>query len=76
MAVAFALAIGFPAFRLRGVYFAIGTLALAQILYITVGNVFPEISSLPPRDLATYRLVPRYYSSSGLAVVTIGTAAC
>jgi branched-chain amino acid transport system permease protein len=75
VAVVFALAIGFPAFRLRGVYFAIGTLALAQILSITVGNVFPEISSLPLRELAAYRLVPRYYLVFALAVVTVGTAA-
>jgi branched-chain amino acid transport system permease protein len=31
-AVALALLVGIPAFRLRGVYFAIGTLALSQIL--------------------------------------------
>ncbi len=38
-AIVLALLIGFPAFKLRGVYFAIGTLALAQILNVTVGNV-------------------------------------
>ncbi len=74
MAVAFALLIGIPAFRLRGVYFAIGTLALAQILYITVGNVFSDISSLPPASLSTYRLAPRYYLFLGLTVLTVGTA--
>ena len=42
LAVAFALLIGAPAFRLKGVYFAIGTLALAQILFVTIGNVFPS----------------------------------
>lgn len=74
LAVAFALLIGIPAFRLRGVYFKIGMLALAQILYITVGNTLPMISSLPAQDLATYQLVPRYYLFLGLALVTIGTA--
>jgi len=74
LAVAFALLIGIPAFRLRGVYFAIGTLALAQILYITVGNTLPMISSLPAQNLATYQLVPRYYIFLGLALLTIGTA--
>ncbi len=57
LAVLFALLIGVPAFRLKGVYFAIGTLALAQILNITVGNVFPTISALPVEDagyLSTY----------------------
>ena len=43
-AIVLALVIGFPAFKLRGVYFAIGTLALAQILNATVGNVLPEMS--------------------------------
>ncbi len=47
----FALLIGAPAFRLKGVYFAIGTLALAEILNVTVGNLFPEIASLPVDDL-------------------------
>jgi branched-chain amino acid transport system permease protein len=74
LAVAFALLIGIPAFRLRGVYFAIGTLALAQILYITVGNTLPMISSLPAKDLATYQLAPRYYLFLGVALLTIGTA--
>lgn len=74
VAVAIALLIGIPAFRLRGVYFAIGTLALAQILYITVGNTFSTISSLAPADLSAYQLAPRYYLFLGLAVLTIGTA--
>ncbi len=71
VAVALALLIGVPAFRLHGVYFAIGTLALSQILYITVGNTFSTISSLPPAELATYQLAPRYYLFLGIAVVTI-----
>ncbi len=74
LAVVFALLIGIPAFRLRGVYFAIGTLALAQILYITVANTFPQISSLPAQDLASYQLVYRYYLFLGLALLIIGTS--
>ena len=74
VALLFALLIGFPAFKLRGVYFAIGTLALAQILFVTVGNMFPQISALPAKDLATYQLTPRYYLFLGLAVFTIATA--
>jgi branched-chain amino acid transport system permease protein len=74
LAVAFALLIGIPAFRLRGVYFAIGTLALSQILYITVGNTLSNISSLPAQDLAVYQLAPRYYLFLGVALLTIGTA--
>ena len=42
----FALVIGVPTFRFRGAYFAMGTLALAEALRITVGNVFPGISTM------------------------------
>jgi len=72
LAVILALIIGLPAFKLRGVYFAIGTLALAQIMNITVGNILPEMSYNP--TLADYQLVPRYYLFLGLAVLTIGSA--
>ena len=37
-AVTFAMIIGAPTFRLRGAYFAIGTLAVAEVLRITVGS--------------------------------------
>jgi len=74
VAVVLALLIGAPAFKLRGVYFAIGTLALAQVLNATVGNFWPTISSLPAQYLATYQLVPRYYLFLGVAVLTVGTA--
>lgn len=72
VAVLLALLIGFPAFKLRGVYFAIGTLALAQVLNLTVGNILPEMSYNP--DLANYQLLPRYYLFAGLTIVTIGIA--
>jgi branched-chain amino acid transport system permease protein len=74
VAVLLALVIGVPAFRLTGVYFAIGTLALAQILYLTVGNTLPQISSLSAASLASYQLVPRYYLFLGLTVLIVGTA--
>ena len=73
VAAALALVIGLPAFKLRGVYFAIGTLALGQILNVTVGNEFPNISALTPQHLRTYSLVPRYYLMLALALLTIGT---
>jgi len=71
IAVAFALMIGSPAFKLRGAYFTIGTLALAQILFATVGNIFSPISSLPLEALTTYTLPPRYLLFLGLAFLTI-----
>ena len=72
VAVAFALLIGVPAFRLRGIYFAIGTLALGEILSVTVGNTLPVISALPGQYLATYELTPRYYLVLILALLTTG----
>jgi len=66
--------VGVPSLRLRGPYFAIGTLAVAEILRITVGNVFPEVSSLPLASLATYTLVPRYYLALVLTAAVTLTA--
>src|SRR5207244_595580 len=60
-ATAFALLVGAVAFRLRGAYFAIGTLALGEILRITVGNVLPEVSTLPTATIGAYRLADPYY---------------
>lgn len=75
VAVAFALAVGGAAFRLRGAYFAIGTLALGEILRITVGNVLPEISTLPAAAIAGYRLAFRYWIALGLAALSVAAVA-
>ena len=75
VATAFALLIGAVAFRLRGAYFAIGTLALGEILRLTVGNVLSEISTLPTATIARYRLADRYYLALALAVVTMAVVA-
>jgi len=74
LAVVLALAIGAPAFKLKGVYFAIGTLALGQILNVTVGNLFPTIAALPIESLVSYELEPRYYLFLGLTVLTVASA--
>jgi branched-chain amino acid transport system permease protein len=66
-----ALVIGVAAFRLRGAYFAIGTLAVGEILRTTVSNVLPEISTLPATTIATYRLPHRYYVALVLAAVSV-----
>jgi branched-chain amino acid transport system permease protein len=71
IATLFALLIGVAAFRLRGAYFAIGTLALGEILRTTVNNVLPEISTLPTRTIATYRLTQRYYLALALAALSV-----
>lgn len=75
VATAFGVLIGGPAFRLRGAYFAIGTLGLAEILRITVGNLMPEISTIPATALASYDLVPRYYLTLAQAVLSVGVVA-
>ena len=70
-AMAFALVIGVAAFRLRGAYFAIGTLALGEILRTTINNVLPEISTLPAATIASYRLSHRYYLALALAAISV-----
>jgi branched-chain amino acid transport system permease protein len=71
VAVVFAMIIGHPALRLKGIYFAIGTLGLAQILKITVGNVLPTVADLPGDYIATYNLIPRYYLFLILAITIV-----
>ncbi len=64
--------IGAPSLRLRGPYFAIGTLAVAEILRISVSNTLPELSSLSTASLVTYSLIPRYYLALALAALVTG----
>jgi branched-chain amino acid transport system permease protein len=71
IATLFALLIGVAAFRLRGAYFAIGTLALGEISRATVSNLLPEISTLPARTIAGYRLTQRYYLALALATLSV-----
>ena len=75
VATAFGVLIGAPAFRLRGAYFAIGTLALAEILRITVGNLMPQISTIPAAALASYSIIPRYYLTFALSVFCVAVVA-
>lgn len=69
-AAAFALIIGAPTFRLRGAYFAIGTLAVAEVMRITVGQNQPYISTIPGTMIANYNLPLRYWVALALAVAT------
>ena len=73
-AAAMGVVVGIPSLRLRGPYLAIGTLAVAEILRITVGNAMPQVSSLPAASLAAYTLVPRYYLALLLAALVTVTA--
>ena len=75
VAVLFGLLVGLPAFRLRGAYFAVGTLALAEILRITAGNALPGISTLPAATIAGYSLTRRFYLTLFLAALSVATVA-
>ena len=70
-AALFALIIGFPAFKLKGVYFIIGTLVLAEILKTIFDTILPRANVLPPKLLNTYSLTPRYYLSLIVAVLVV-----
>ncbi len=68
-AVILAVIIGLPALRLKGIYFSIGTLGLAIIAKVTVGNILPTVSFMSASQLASYSMTPRYYLALALAVV-------
>jgi len=74
VAAAAGLIVGAPTLRLYGPYFAIGTLAVAEILRITTANLLPEVSTLSASALATYALTPRYYLALGVAALTMVVA--
>jgi branched-chain amino acid transport system permease protein len=66
--------IGVPTFRLRGTYFAIGTLGLAEVLRLTTANRLPAISNMPTQYVAEYNLTLRYELGLLLAAVCVFTA--
>jgi branched-chain amino acid transport system permease protein len=63
--------IGLPTLRLRGMYFAVGTLALAQAAQTIVGNIFTRTVSMPGSFSTTYSLTPRYYVGLVLVVISM-----
>jgi branched-chain amino acid transport system permease protein len=73
-ALVFGLLIGVPTFRLRGTYFAIGTLGLAEVLRITTANALPAVSSLTTEYVAHYDLTARYELALALAAACVLTA--
>jgi branched-chain amino acid transport system permease protein len=66
-----ALIVGIPALRLKGIYFAIGTLALAEASRLTVGSMYPGVSRLPGPELRAYDLISRYDLSLKVLVATV-----
>jgi branched-chain amino acid transport system permease protein len=69
-----ALLIGVPALRLKGIYFSIGTLALAEGLRLTVGTILPTASRLPAPLLRSYDVTPRYYLFLAVLMVVVAVA--
>ncbi len=70
-AVLLGFIIGVPCLRLRGAYFAIGTLAVAEAVAITIMRVLPGTCYLPPTYMASYTLVSRYYLFLALAAFVV-----
>jgi branched-chain amino acid transport system permease protein len=66
-----AVLIGLPTLRLRGMYFAVGTLALAQAAQTVVANIFVRQVSMPASLMTNYNLTPRYYFGLLLLVITM-----
>jgi branched-chain amino acid transport system permease protein len=69
--VVLAIIIGLPTLRLRGMYFATGTLALAQAAQIIVANIFTMQVSMPGSYSETYSLFSRYYLGLGFVVIAM-----
>jgi len=67
----FALIIGVLVFRLKGIYFIIGTLVLAEILRLIFYTILPEANVMPMKLLGAYSLIPRYYLSLLIAVLAM-----
>jgi branched-chain amino acid transport system permease protein len=82
VATLFALAIGWPCFRLRGHYFAMATIAIAEILQIVVTNwdwlggavglSLPVVESGWWGFVFNKSKVPYYYIMLGLLLLTLG----
>ena len=64
--------IGLPTLRLKGMYFAIGTFALAEALRIVVANVLPRARHMPGQVLKSFSYESRYY----LGLVILIAAFC
>ena len=68
---AVAAIVGIPMLRFRDIYFAIGTLALGVAVFITSGNLWPGITSLPADDLRDYDFTSRFFMTLGVLLVAI-----
>jgi branched-chain amino acid transport system permease protein len=63
--------VGIPCLRMKRGYFPIGTLGLAIIAQITVGNILPVPGSLPSEYIVGYSLSSRYYLALSVAILSL-----
>jgi branched-chain amino acid transport system permease protein len=61
--------VGIPCLRMKRGYFPIGTLGLAIIAQITVGNILPVPGSLPSEYIVGYSLSSRYYLALSVGIL-------
>lgn len=71
VAVVLACIIGIPTMRLKGVYFSIGTLALAEASRLTVSNIWPTSMYVPATHYERFSILTNYYMALTLAVLTV-----
>ena len=70
-AMLLAVVIGLPTLRLKGMYFGIGTFALAEVCRIVVGSTFHRMLKMPSSYVASYSLISRYYVAFVVAILAI-----
>jgi branched-chain amino acid transport system permease protein len=76
IAAAFSVAIGLPAFRLRGPYFTIATIGVAEAIRVCASSVqFTGGSSGLRMPAASFDFNKNYFAMIVLAIVTVGVAA-
>jgi branched-chain amino acid transport system permease protein len=66
--------IGPPTLRLRGAYFGIGTMAVAEVLRLVMTTTFTQTIYPPASYWATFSLTKSYYIALAVAIATIVVA--
>jgi branched-chain amino acid transport system permease protein len=66
-----ACVIGIPTMRLKGIYFSIATLALAEALRLTVSNEWPLTLYVPASHYEKFSITTIYYLALALSLIAI-----
>jgi branched-chain amino acid transport system permease protein len=69
-----ACVIGPPTLRLRGAYFGIGTMAVAEVMRLVMTTTFTQTIYSPASYWATFSLTESYYIALAVAIATIVVA--